>query len=247
MSVIYVMNTQFKGFTFDARAKLIFILLLTVLIFMVDEIIAAACMLLCFIAVRLSARVPFRGLKFIKNLTLLAVFIIFMQMIFGPGEKYAGFLKPEGLLLGLVITCRLASLFVILPLLTETTPPAGIACGLCAMGLSYRLSFIITTAFNMVPSFRNEALIIMDAQKLRGIRAFDSRVFNLRAYTGLVIPLMLGAMRKAQRSSVAMDCRAFGAYKTRTWLVKPQMKARDFILLAGSIIFFACMILFNYR
>ncbi|MCL2210938.1 MAG: energy-coupling factor transporter transmembrane protein EcfT [Treponema sp.] len=214
---------------------------------MVDEIIPAVCMLLCFIAVRFAAGIPFRGLKFIKNLTLLAAFIILMQMIFGPGENYAYFFKLEGLILGLVIVCRLAALFVLLPMLTETTPPSGIASGLCALGLNYRLSFIITTAFNMIPSFKDQALVIQDAQKLRGMRAFERRIFNLRAYTGLVTPLMLGAMRKAQCSSVAMDLRAFGAHKTRTWLSKPVMKGRDFVLCAVSIIFFACMIQFNYK
>jgi len=241
------LNAQFKGFSFDARAKLFFTLILTVLVFMVGEIFAALCVFVCFIIVRLAAKVPFRGFKFIKNLTLLAAFIILMQAAFGPGETNIGFFKMEGLILGLVITCRLAALFTLLPMLTETTPPAGIAGALCALGVNYRLSFIITTAFNMIPSFRNEAFAIIDAQKLRGMHAFERRSFRLRAYTGLVIPLMLGAMRKAQRSSVAMDCRAFGAHKTRTWLEKPCMKARDFALLAGSIIFFACMILFNYR
>jgi len=242
-----VISKYFKGFPFDSRAKLFFTLMLTVLVFMVNEIFAALCVLLCFITVRLVFGVPFRGLKFVKNLTLLAAFIILMQMVFGPGENYVGFFKVEGLILGLVITCRLAALFVLLPLLTETAPPAGIACGLCALGVNYRLSFIITTAFNMIPSFRDEALVIIDAQKLRGMRAFERRTLKLSAYTGLVIPLMLGAMRKAQRSSIAMDCRAFGAHETRTWLAKPRIKTRDFALMAGSIIFFACMILFNYR
>jgi len=245
---VFVRKEQFNGFPFDARAKLFFILLLTVLVFLVDEIIVSVCMLLCFIIIRLAARVPFRSFRFAKNLTLLAAFIILMQMIFGPGEVFFGFFRLEGLILGLVITCRLASLFILLPILTETTTVGGIASGLCAMGMNYRLSFIITTAFNMVPSFRNEALVIMDAQKLRGMRSFERRwAFKLGAYTGLVMPLMLGAMKKAQLSSVAMDSRAFGAYKTRTWLLKPVMKGRDFALLSGGIIFFACMILFNYK
>jgi len=282
---------------FDARAKLFFILLLTTAIFLVNKLILASCMLLCFIIIRLVTGVPFYGLKILKNLTLLAAFIILMQMIFGPGEVFIGFLKWEGLILGLVIVCRLFSLFALLPMLTETTPLSGIACGLCAMGLNYRLSFIITTAFNLIPVFREEALAIQDAQRLRGMRLPDRRtgvrrfikqrtgesrfvvcrskerltgafrsgihssverhsvkrrpgaspVYRLAAYTGLIVPLMLGAMRKAQYSSIAMDCRAFGAYKTRTWLLKPRMKGRDFTLIAGSIFFFACVILFNYK
>jgi len=234
----------------DARTKLLFVLLFTLLIFLVDKLPVAVCLLMSFILIRFVSKVSFNGLKLVKNLTLLVTFIVLMQMLFGPGESYI--IKPfkwEGFIFGLMISCRLAALMIILPVFTETTPPHKIAAGLCALGFNYRASFIITTAFNLIPFFKEEALVIMDAQKLRGMRVFERQMHGIRgmrAFTGLLVPLMLGAMRKAQAASVAMDSRSFGIYKTRTWIDKPKMKICDFWFIAGCIVFFALFLVLNY-
>jgi len=187
-----------------------------------------------------------------------------MQTLFGAGENFivkplfppsfpllggAGSLKWEGFIFGIVIVCRLFALVLILPVLTETTPLEKIARGICSFGFNYRSAFIITTAFNMIPIFEEEARLLMDAQKLRGTRSFErgSPLFvKMKAYPALVVPLVLGAMRKAKSSSVAMDSRAFGVYKTRTWLEQPRMNVYDFIFIASSVIFTAGIFYLNY-
>ncbi|MCL2764615.1 MAG: energy-coupling factor transporter transmembrane protein EcfT [Treponema sp.] len=244
MSVFYML---------DARIKLLFVLLLTILIFLVDTLPVAVCLLISFIIIRLSGKFKFAAeqnrfkLKSLKNLTLLAAIIILVQFFFGPGDSYIvklngiSFLKQEGLLLGLVIACRLFTLMLLLSVFTESTPPQEIAAGLCALGFNYRISFIITSSFNLIPFFRDEALVIRDAQKLRGMRAR-----GIMAYKSLLIPLMLGAMRKAHVSSVAMDSRAFGIYKTRTWTYKPKLKRHDFWFISVCLVYIACILLINY-
>jgi energy-coupling factor transport system permease protein len=104
-------------------------------------------------------------------------------------------------------------------------------------------------AFNLVPVFKEDALVIIEAQKLRGMRSFEegSFFYKIQAYPFLVLPLMLGAMRKAQLSSIAMDSRAFGVYKTRTWLDKPKMNLYDFLYIAGCLIFTAFILFINYQ
>ncbi|MCL2179822.1 MAG: energy-coupling factor transporter transmembrane protein EcfT [Treponema sp.] len=244
----------------DARTKLFFILMMTLLVFLISKLAAAVCLLSCFIFFRFACAVPFRlkeRFRTFRNLTLLAAFIIAVQTVFGPGETF--FAKPsffrhlplfgdmisfkhEGFLLGIVIACRLACLVVILPVFTETTPPGRIAAGLCSLGINYRTSFIITTAFNLMPFFRQEALSIIDAQRLRGMRKA-----GIRTYISLLPALMLDAMRKAHIASAAMDSRAFGIYKTRTWIDKPRFKKADFLFLAACMAFSAFFLYFNYR
>jgi energy-coupling factor transport system permease protein len=244
-------------FILDARTKLFIILLFTFLVFFIDALPAAVCMLISFTIIRFMAGIPLRGFKNIKNLTLLAVFIIIMQTLFGQGETYiikpvfpasfplfggAGSLKWEGLIFGIVIVCRLASLMLVLPVLTRTTSPYKIASGLCALGVNYRTAFIITTALNLIPLFKDEAFAIMEAQKMRGMSKF-----GIKSYIKLLVPLMLGAMKKAQVSAVAMDSRAFGVYKTRTWLDKPKMKPLDYFFIAGCVVFFIIMMFINLK
>jgi energy-coupling factor transport system permease protein len=120
--------------------------------------------------------------------------------------------------------------------------------GLTGLGFNYRAAFIITTAFNLIPSFEEEGRAIMDTQKLRGMSAFEDGSFfaKLKAYPGLVVPLVLGAMRKAQMAGLAMDSRAFGVYKTRTWLEKPSIKARDYLAVTAGFIFSGLTLWLNY-
>jgi energy-coupling factor transport system permease protein len=240
----------------DARTKLIFVLLFTFLVFLVDTFSSCVFLLLLVVIIRIASGIPFKGINYFKNLTLLALFIILMQTLFGNGENFIvkplfpmsfpflggkGSLKWEGLLFGIVIVCRLAALTLILPILTQTTSPHKIIKGLCKFGINYRSAFIITSALNLIPVFNEEAQVIMDAQRLRGMRKF-----GIKSYITLLIPLMLNAMQKAQISSVAMDSRAFGVYKTITWLEQPKMKLIDFFFILGGVIFFTVIIFINY-
>ncbi|MCL2410711.1 MAG: energy-coupling factor transporter transmembrane protein EcfT [Treponema sp.] len=223
---------------------------------MINRPYPAFCLLITFIIIRFIAKIPPPGWKALKNLSLLAFFIILIQTFFGQGDIYIvpplfnGFvsLTVEGLIFGFMIVCRLFALVVILPVFTETTSPNQIAAGLSSLGFNYKTAFLITTAFNLVPFFKDEAARIMDAQKLRGFYAFDKKnIFSgLKAYSGLLVPLMFDAMRKAQISSAAMDSRAFGIYKTRTWISKPQMKKTDFLPIVFCVIYITCMLFFNY-
>ncbi|MDR1869511.1 MAG: energy-coupling factor transporter transmembrane protein EcfT [Treponema sp.] len=254
MSVIYKL---------DPRIKILLVLFLTALVFYVDKLSASVCLLLSFLAFLIVQKIPFRGKRSLFILSMLAVFIILTQMLFGPGENYIikplfpskfpllggmGSLKWDGLAAGLVVIFRLVALMLLLPILTATTGHERIAAGLCALGFNYRIAVIITTAFNLIPLFEENARVIMDAQKLRGMRSFEGKSFpaKLKAYPTLVVPLMLGAMRKAQAASVAMDSRAFGVYKTRTWTDKPVMKAGDFISAVICVIFAVVILLVNF-
>ena len=238
-------------------------MLFTVLVFVVDNLPATVSLALSFLVLRLTAGLPLRGIRFAKPLAMLAVFIIVMQVFLGPGENYIvkplfppwfplfggyGSLKWDGLFLGIAICCRLAALTFLLPMLTLTTTPREIAAGLSFLGFNYRTAFIITTAFNLIPLFQEEGRLIMDAQKLRGMRSFEGGPFTgkLKAYPSLVVPLMLGAMRRAHSASIAMDARAFGIYKTRTWLERPVMKGLDYLSITVCVFFSASILLLNF-
>jgi len=235
-------------------------------------------MLILFFLLRFIVKIPFGRIKNIKILTLLVIFIILLQTIFGPGSNYIinplfpyslpflggmGSLKWEGFFLGLTIVCRFLSLMLIFPIFSATTPPQKIAAGLCALKLNYRTAYIISAAFNLIPIFKDEAIHIMDAQKLRGLQYFDNRTFNLRTkggqtarksffyriklYSSLLITLILSAMRKAQYASVAMESRAFGIYKTRTWLDKPQIQKHDIFCVFTSVFLVFIVLFVNYQ
>jgi energy-coupling factor transporter transmembrane protein EcfT len=82
----------------------------------------------------------------------------------------------------------------------------------------------------------------MDARKLRGAapRTFAER---LNEYRAIAMPLMVKVMRGSIAVSLVMDSRAFGAYKTRTWLISIKMTARDYIALFAGLVFYVASII----
>jgi len=238
-------------FNFDTRVKILFILIITFLIFYVDKLLICVVLFSSILMLRIACKIP---IKNIKPLIAVSLLVFISQILFASGENYI--IKPffglslkwEGIFTGLTIVCRLAALVFLLPLLTETSTPYGIARALTGFGINYRAAFIITTAFNLIPLFREEGRAIMEAQKLRGGNYLENGRFisKIKAYPSLVVPLVLGAMRKAQYASVAMDSRAFGAFKTRTWLEKPVMKVHDYLFLAGVFVFSVLALFGNY-
>jgi energy-coupling factor transport system permease protein len=248
----------------DPRTKLLLVLLFTLLVFIVDHPLVAAGLSCCFFGLYTAAGMSFGKIRvYIKLLFALVVFVMILQMLFAPGERYLlkplfpetvpfiggrGSLKWEGLILGMVIGCRLLTLMLLLPMFTMTTEPRLLALGLCRLGMPYKAAYIATTAFNLIPVFEADARTIMDAQKLRGLRAFEEGTLadKFRAYPALAIPLLLGAFRRAQFLGTAMDARAFGAFKTRTWLENISMSSLDFCVCAGGIVLAAVMLVLNY-
>jgi energy-coupling factor transport system permease protein len=248
----------------DPRTKLLLLLLLTLVVFIVDQPFVIAALMFSFIAVWAAAKMPLVKLKsYVKFLFWLIVFITATQMIFGPGTNYIlkplipeavpllggkGSLKWDGVFLGLVLGLRLIALIVLMPMLTMTTEVNILALGLTKLGLNYKGAYITTTAINLIPTFEDEAQVIMDAQKMRGMRAFEEGKFfdKLKAYPALAVPLVIGAMRRAQMMGIAMDARAFGAYPTKTYLESIKMSSMDYIAFAVVFAYSALALTLNF-
>jgi len=240
----------------DPRTKILFVISFSLLVFFINKLFAAFCLMFLLFIIHFTARIPFVGIKNIRNLSLLVLLIISIQTLFGPGNNYMInplfneiiSLKWEGFFLGLLIVCRLVSMIILFSVFTKTTSPYSLAVGLNMLGINYRAAFTITFSFNLVSHFREEALTVMDAQKLRGMYSLEKGSFpaKIKAWSCIALPLILGAMRKAQNSAVAMDSRAFGVYKSRTWLEKPKMKTVDYVFTLTIIVIYAGFLFLNY-
>jgi energy-coupling factor transport system permease protein len=203
----------------------------TILVFVIDTLIIAAVQTLLLCGLCLAAGIPLKKIfprfKFLAG--LLAV-VMALQLFFG-----------QGLFAALMIGCRIIALVVLMPVLTMTTDPQLLALGITRLGLHYRAAFIITSTLNLIPLFEEEARLIMDARRLRGIRSA-----RLREYPAIAIPLVIKAMRQAQMTALAMDARAFGAYRTRTWLREIKMSAVDYRAFVAGIAWSVAAVTANY-
>lgn len=205
--------------------------LFTVLVFIIDTLIVAAVQMLFFFGLCCAAKIPLKKIfpRFIFLAALIAV-VIMLQLFLGQGLSF-----------GLMIGCRIITLAILMPMLTMTTDAQLLALGITRLGLHYRAAFIITAALNLIPSFEEEARLIMDARRLRGIRSM-----RVREYPAIALPMVIKAMRQAQTTALAMDARAFGAYPTRTWLREIKLSAIDYGVCAAGIIWSVAVVTANY-
>jgi energy-coupling factor transport system permease protein len=235
----------------DPRVKIIFMVIVSTSIFTVQKIYIAAIILVIMCGLWMLARLPGSVLwGLIKTLLPIIGFLFVVQAIFYPGVTPlvkplipigSGFgeITLEGILFAVLLALRLMAMIIMLPLVSFTTPVQNFALGLVRMGLPYRLAYTITTALNMVPILQVETSVIVDAQRLRAMQSFEKGKLTekLRTYPALVTPLVIGSMRRAQLMAVAMDSRAFGASKSRTYLEDIRMQSKDWSFLVGSILF----------
>ncbi|MCK4793817.1 MAG: energy-coupling factor transporter transmembrane protein EcfT [Desulfobacteraceae bacterium] len=240
----------------DPRAKLLFLFVFSIVIFSIQELWLAIFVFLTVCILWITAKLPVSIIwGFAKGLVPVFIFLAVVQAILYPGEIIlveplipnfvpwiggVGNITLEGILFAILLMFRLLSMIVLLPLVSMTTPVQILALGFVKIGFPYQLSYTLTSALNMVPILQSEILSIIDAQKLRAMQTFEKGKLKdkLRSYPALVTPLVIGAMRRAQAMSVAMDSRAFGAFKTRTYIEDVELELEDWI-------FMFCVVLYS--
>lgn len=124
-----------------------------------------------------------------------------------------------------------------------TTSPDDLGLALEQSHVPYEFSFAFTTAVRFVPVLATEAQTIMDAQKSRGLElekgGFTRRIRN---YIPILVPLIVGAIRRSLELAEAMESRAFGAKKHRTSLQILRITKRDILALTISLVILSIIV-----
>ena len=117
--------------------------------------------------------------------------------------------------MALKLDCFLASGLLFL----SVTRIEEFAYALTRIGLPYRVGFTMTMAFRLVPVFVDAAATVVDAQRCRGLD-FDrgSLWQRLRRYVPVMVPVFMGALRRADQMAMTLDARGFQARTPRTVL-----------------------------
>ena len=94
----------------------------------------------------------------------------------------------------------------------------------------YRIAYAGMAALGFRERFAIEYRVIQEAHALRGTRVSPSFLRPLVRRWTAVPALMAGAVRHAERVSMSMDARGFGAHPHRTERSAPRWRWRDTIL-----------------
>ena len=137
---------------------------------------------------------------------------------------------------GLALGLRLLGIAFAGVLAIASTDPTDLADALQQQTrLSPRLAVGVLAAVRMLPIMAMEWQILRMARRARGVSAGWSPVAAGRLGFGMLLPLLVGAVRRATRLATAMEARGLGSSPCRT-IARPQrMRPADWGLLAASI------------
>jgi energy-coupling factor transport system permease protein len=235
----------------DPRAKVVATALLVFGLFFVDSaagfLVAGAGTALLVVASRVPPR-AFLGL--LRPVAFIVALTFFFQVFFlreGPTLFEWGFVEVHqgGLRMGLLLAARLLILVTTAGLLTATTAPVALTDGIEDL-LSplkrlrfpaHEVAMMMTIALRFIPTLGEEAQKISRAQAARGAELTGGGLLaRVRALVPLLVPLTVGAFRRADELAEAMESRGYRGGLGRVRYRELRFRARDALALVLTIL-----------
>ncbi|MDR1194327.1 MAG: energy-coupling factor transporter transmembrane protein EcfT [Peptococcaceae bacterium] len=235
----------------DPRAKIIGLALYMTALFLVRRLAGFGYVAVFTVLLIASSGVPPKvALKGIKPIWPLLAFTLVLNFFLTPAGEVLwrwGALKvtDAGITRGIFMTLRLVLLLNATALLTLTTTPIRLTDGLeRVMGrlrvpMAHELAMMMTIALRFIPTLIEETERLMKAQTARGAD-FErgGLIARAKSLIPLLVPLFVGALRRADDLATAMEARCYRGGEGRTRLRPLRYQARDgaALLLAGGLL-----------
>ncbi|BCV24309.1 energy-coupling factor transporter transmembrane protein EcfT [Gelria sp. Kuro-4] len=234
----------------DPRTKILGSILYIIALFVLNDlpgyvIITAFSFALIFLS-GLSWRYVLRG---VRPIFYIVLFTLVLNFFLTPGRVVwqLGPLKAtaEGIRLGIFMGWRLLLLVLTTSLLTLTSSPIALTDGIeyllnpfRGIGVpAHELAMMMTIALRFIPTLLEETDKIMKAQMARGADFETGNIVQrARGMIPLLVPLFVGAFRRADDLATAMEARCYQGGVGRTRLRELKFAARDFVALGVSVL-----------
>ncbi len=230
----------------DARIKILLTIAYIVAVFLVKQFHFLG-FLACFIFVLIAtifSKVPFS--KMIKSIKAVLFFVIFsavLQIFFNQDGNvlfswWIITITDVALYNAGFIFARIVLIVFGASLLTLTTTPVEIADGIESLLYPlkwikfpvHEFALIMSIALRFIPTLLDETDRIIKAQKARGADFESGNIFKrVKALVPILIPLLIGAFRRADELADAMDARCYAGSKNRTRYKKMRLTYRDLL------------------
>ncbi len=114
----------------------------------------------------------------------------------------------------------------------STTSIEEISLGLIKLGIPYSVSFVLSTALRLVPTFIGTGATVIEAQRSRGLDLDSGNVWQkAKKHIPLLVPIFLLAIRNTDQLAVALESRGFGSREKRTYYLKIGFKNSDYVFI----------------
>ena len=243
----------------DPRTKIILATLFIVAVFLANNPISFAFLLIVTVALILISKISVKViLMSIKPIVFIILFTAIINIFVTKGEGapllswWVIEIYTEGIARAVMMAMRVILLIVGTSiLLTYTTSPISLTDGLESL-LSplkviklpvHTFAMMMSIALRFIPTLIEETEKIMNAQKSRGADFTSGNLIERgKALIPILVPLFVSSFKRAEELATAMECRCYRGDYNRTKLVKLEYKGIDygfifiFVLILGVLV-----------
>ncbi|HJQ30164.1 MAG TPA: energy-coupling factor transporter transmembrane component T [Rubrobacter sp.] len=235
----------------DPRAKILATATLVVGLFLIDTSTGLLFVAAALVALVALSQIPARTFaRLLRPVLCIVALTVFFQVLFsregvtlvewGIFEIHSG-----GMRLGFFLALRILLLVSAAGLLTATTAPVALADGIEDL-LSplkklrfpaHEVAMMMTIALRFIPTLGEEAEKITRAQAARGADFSEGGPLRrARALVPVLVPLTVGAFRRADELAEAMESRGYRGGEGRTRFRELRFRARDALALVVTLL-----------
>jgi energy-coupling factor transport system permease protein len=253
----------------DFRAKLVVVLLLTLIAFLWESPITGGLLTTAVMVTSLLVGVkPSYLVTLLKVMTPLYGFLLLSMGFFNVDQvktlTHQSELTPlltlpqawlwiggaqmtqEGTLYGLNIIFKTLTMVLVIPLAMLTTDINNMIVALVKAKIPYKVVFVFSSTLRFFPLLFEELQMIVEAQRLRGLAVEQMNPLQkVQVYGSVAVPLILGAMMKSQKLEVVLQSKAFSGSADRTYLHESVLTQIDWgAMLIGLGVFAIALLLY---
>jgi energy-coupling factor transport system permease protein len=244
----------------DPRAKILWTLaMMALLAFSLDPVIYGGLTVYLLILLILS-RLPIRSLlPALKSFLLLFLITFILHVLFAPGGGNVYFtlagieVTSVGVENGLLYSYRILLFLMVATVANLTTSPVTMTEGLLRLLKPLRalrvpvaeISMMVFIALRFIPVLTDEARAIRASQIARGLSQGRGPVARIRSVIPLLLPLLLGALRRAEHLALAIESRGYRKGIMRTSLHVPVFSCGDAVFLLVATLAIIGLIVLN--
>ena len=143
------------------------------------------------------------------------------------------------------ITIKYFSIIPMALLFIVATNPSEFAASLNKIGVKYKIAYSVSIALRYIPDVQKDYQEISFAQQARGIDMSKKEKLSKRIKNSasILMPLIFSSLERIETISSAMELRAFGKNKKRTWYNEREFKKGDYITIIIAMVLLILSIL----
>ncbi|QRN84728.1 energy-coupling factor transporter transmembrane protein EcfT [Clostridia bacterium] len=228
---------------YDPRTKLVVVLCLSTLGVIVKDVFLLSLIFIISIILSKHFGSAIRQAAYrLRKLLWMLILIAIMQSVFnGQGEVLLKFnsitlITVGGLMRGLEFLLRMA-IVLVSATIVATADQREMVQGLIQAKIPYELAFMVSLGVRFLPILGQELKDTLVAVQLRGIELNHIPWRRrMETYGHLLLPVLVGTVKKAEAISLSMETKGFRARLERSSFKRLLFARKDYIWMSTSLI-----------